>query len=116
MRGLSGALEDWRALLPAELRWDDKYRFNFPGTNEDGRHSQDVLFTSVPNEVNNDLPFSLDLFTAQLRSRYYYALFMINRPFVYRALRYLESMTEEDKLNAGRCLTSSLKWPIAMYP
>jgi len=116
IRGLAGALRDWRSLLPAELQWDDKHRFNFPGMDQDGRCSRDVLFTSTPNEANRDLSFSLDLFTAQIRSRYYYALFMIYRPFVYKALHCPDQMSEDDKINASRCLTATLKWPIAMYP
>ncbi|KAK3065192.1 hypothetical protein LTS18_006742 [Coniosporium uncinatum] len=102
IRGLAGALGDWRSLLPAELQWVDEHRFNFPGIDDDGRCSRDVLFTTTPNEANRDLSFSLDLFTAQLRSRYYYALFMIYRPFVYKALHYPDQMSEEDKINANK--------------
>lgn len=74
------------------------------------------LFTVTKESMRNEQSFSaiLDILTAQLRSRYYYARFMIYRPFIFKALHYSELMSPEDRQLAGRCLQSALLWPIAM--
>ncbi|KAF1983066.1 hypothetical protein K402DRAFT_414646 [Aulographum hederae CBS 113979] len=115
--GLVDMLQQWRELLPRELQWKDgPHRFNYPGLDRDGTPTQHVLFHYTKNADQPEYLMSIDISTAQLRSRYYYALFIIYRPFVYKALHYPEITTAEDRRNAGECIQASLKWPIVMYP
>lgn len=58
----------------------------------------------------------LDIMTAHLRSRYYYARFMIYRPCVYKVLHYPQLVTPEEKHMVALCLQASLLWPITMAP
>lgn len=114
---LARQLESWRALLPAALQWSDADRFAYPSANSlYTRRPSMPLFTVTKESMRNEQSFSaiLDILTAQLRSRYYYARFMIYRPFIFKALHYSELMSPEDRQLAGRCLQSALLWPIAM--
>ncbi|OCL05195.1 hypothetical protein AOQ84DRAFT_299382 [Glonium stellatum] len=116
---LARQLESWRALLPPSLQWSDTDRFAYPSANSLYTRRPSVpLFTLAEEQVPSEQSTGaiLDILTAQLRSRYYYARFMIYRPFVFKALHYPEHMSPEDRQLAGCCLQAALLWPIAMAP
>jgi len=92
VKELSRQLEKWRTLLPQALQWND----------------QDRSRTAVDSPV--------ELGNSHLRSRYYYACFMIYRPFVYKALHFPAQMSEEDSYYTAQCLQASMLWPISMDP
>jgi len=118
IKELTRQLDNWRELLPAGLQWDDNDRFGFPANfNTKNTADQGLLFSidsdmRPPTELGN----SFAMTTAQLRSRYYYARFMIYRPFVFKALHFPEQMTENDTHFTASCLQACLLWPIAMEP
>lgn len=58
----------------------------------------------------------IHILIAQLRSRYYCAMFLSYRPFVYKALHFPRHLTAEERACAGRCLQSMLLWPISLAP
>ena len=60
--------------------------------------------------------YNLDVVTAQLRTRFYYARFMLYRPFVYKALHFPELMTVDDATCCGLAIKSACAWPMAMAP
>ncbi|KAF2808702.1 uncharacterized protein BDZ99DRAFT_389599 [Mytilinidion resinicola] len=115
---LKTQLDDWRHALPVALQWHDADRFAYP--NHSGSRgvpgAQQVLFRFNQGTAESWRGNILDIITAQLRSRYYYAEFMVYRAFVFKALHHPNSMTHEDKEMAARCLRSALLWPIAMWP
>lgn len=80
------------------------------------RRASGPLFTvkTLPSPLEQHI--DSQVVTAQLRSRYYYAQFIIYRPFVFKALHFPEQMSNEDRHLAARCLQSGLLWPIAMSP
>ncbi|KAK4195763.1 hypothetical protein QBC40DRAFT_15984 [Triangularia verruculosa] len=139
-------LEEWRGMLPPHLRWQEDCPGAFPNTTSDmfGGSSQTPASTpispsmshasqpsslpavstpSVPLMFTTDLdsppaqyPYVLDIQVALLRSRYYYTKYLVHRPFLYKALHYPDSVTQDDALGAAECLKASLKWPVAMSP
>lgn len=60
--------------------------------------------------------YNLDVVTAQLRTRFYYARFMMYRHFVYKALHFPELMTQDDMANCGLAIRAACLWPICMAP
>ncbi|OJD32009.1 c6 finger domain protein [Diplodia corticola] len=116
IRELSRQLESWRSTLPPPLQWADQppeSRFQYfpPGSPKIGR-----CFTPNGNQTPLESPDTLDLVVAHLRSRYYYARFILYRPFVYKVLHWPGLTTNEDRQFAGLCIQSTLLWPIALAP
>ncbi|KAK2626520.1 hypothetical protein QTJ16_003695 [Diplocarpon rosae] len=130
---LAAQLTQWRGLLPRDLQWaeDDPASFPSPQTRSaEGFHQPvDPNLSPVHHGHQNSQLFSSDLKTepirfnfvydvqvAILRTRYYYAKYMVYRPFVYKALHFPGLMTQEDAQGAAECLRSCLRWPLAMSP
>ncbi|PQE04635.1 hypothetical protein CJF30_00004406 [Rutstroemia sp. NJR-2017a BBW] len=61
-------------------------------------------------------PYVYDIQVALLRTRYYYAKYMVYRPFVYKALHFPERMMQEDAESVAECLRSCLLWPLLLSP
>jgi hypothetical protein len=74
------------------------------------------LFSPDPRSALTDYKYNLDIMTAQLRTRYYYARFTPYRPFVYRALHLLELMTTSDSDCCALAIKSVCLWQLAMAP
>jgi hypothetical protein len=100
------------------LQWYDADRFAYPNVNGSRGvpGTQQRLFHLKHGEAEPWRNSILDILTAQLRSRYYYAEFMVYRPFVFKALHHANLMTPEDREMAARCIKSALLWPMAMWP
>ncbi|KAK3355790.1 hypothetical protein B0H65DRAFT_58038 [Neurospora tetraspora] len=77
---------------------------------------QPQMFTADLDAPPVRYPYAHDVQVALLRSRYYYAKYLIHRPFLYKALHHPDAMTQDDAIGAAECLKASLKWPIAMSP
>lgn len=74
------------------------------------------MFTADLDAPPARYPYAHDVQVALLRSRYYYAKYLIHRPFLYKALHHPDAMTQDDAIGAAECLKALLKWPIAMSP
>lgn len=109
-------LESWRNLLPGPLHWQDHNRFSFPNIGPANRTPSEPLFTAEQTPVPVGHRYNVDIMVAQLRTRYYYARFMIYRPFIWRALHVEESMTSEDNDYCALAVKSALLWPMIMAP
>ncbi|PIA95088.1 hypothetical protein CB0940_08360 [Cercospora beticola] len=116
IREMARQLESWRSLLPRPLQWQDTEQLDFPNIDITGRRPNEPLFSPDQGPVPIGHKYNLDLVTAQLRTRFYYARFMMYRPFVYKALHFPELMTEEDANYCGLAIRASLLWPMAMAP
>ncbi|KAH7417248.1 hypothetical protein BKA64DRAFT_294755 [Cadophora sp. MPI-SDFR-AT-0126] len=130
---LAAQLTQWRALLPRDLQWPENDPAAFPAPravsprtfNEPLDPSLSMprplqlgaqLFsTDLKNEPIH-YRFVYDVQVAILRTRYYYAKYVVYRPFVYKALHFPEQMTQEDAQGVAECLRSCLKWPLTMSP
>ena len=56
------------------------------------------------------------MLTAQLRTRYYYARYLLYRPYVYKALHHPKQMSAEDDDYCVVALFSMYLWPSLMAP
>jgi hypothetical protein len=65
------------------------------------------LFTTDLNSEPVHYPYAYDIQVALLRTRYYYAKYMVHRPFVYKALHFPEQTTQEDAQGVAECLRVS---------
>ena len=74
------------------------------------------LFTTDLDSEPVHYPYVYDIQVALLRTRYYYAKYIVYRPFVYKALHFPEQMTQEDAEGVAECLRSCLKWPLTLSP
>lgn len=122
---LSAQLTQWRGMLPQDLQWDDDDPAAFPSpqTGNVGGYNQPVdpslsasrqsrpntqLFSTDLNSEPMQYRFVYDVQVAILRTRYYYAKYMVYRPFVYKALHFPDQMTQEDAQGVAECLRVSL--------
>ncbi|CAK4032437.1 related to acetate regulatory DNA binding [Lecanosticta acicola] len=116
IREMARQLESWRSLLPRPLQWQDNDRLDFPNIDPAVRRPNEPLFSPDQGSVPIGHKHNLDLVTAQLRTRFYYARFMMYRAFVYKALHFPELMTAEDRNSCGLAIKSALLWPISLAP
>lgn len=126
MKQLDGQLDQWRGMLPGQLRWQDSLNQSM-GFSDPSHDAFGAVYTGQPLQstymFTPDLdappasyPYAADIQVALLRTRYYYNKYLIYRPCVFKALHYPESLTREDAEGAAECLKASLKWPIALSP
>lgn len=116
VRELARQLDSWRALLPHPLQWNDQDKFDFPASDPTHRRPNEPLFSvdSGPTPINRE--YNLDVVTAQLRTRFYYARFMLYRPLLYKALHFPELMTADDANCCALAIKSACLWPLTMAP
>ena len=108
-------LDSWRSLLPEILSWRDDDVFNFPKVESSipdayAQSSHDETAGPVGEEHN------IDMLTAHLRTRFYYARYVLYRPFVYKALHYPELMSMLDAEHCAFAINSMCLWPSLMTP
>ncbi|KAI6880633.1 hypothetical protein KC334_g16761 [Hortaea werneckii] len=60
--------------------------------------------------------FNLDIVTAGLQTRFYYARLMVHLPFVYKALHFPTEMTLSDMEKCLIAIQSACDWPLAVAP
>ena len=115
---LARQLDNWRSVLPQQLQWTDEERMIFPRSENSANDPEPGRFSANPPIKGIDIKYryNVDITTAQLRTRYYYARFMIYRPFVYKALHYPHLTSAQDVECVVTCLESALSWPVIMYP
>ncbi|TKA68875.1 hypothetical protein B0A55_09253, partial [Friedmanniomyces simplex] len=116
IREMVRQLDSWRALLPRPLQWSDNDKFDFPATDPMTRRPNEPLFSVDQGPIPIGHRYNLDVVTAQLRTRFYYARFMTYRPFVYKALHFPELMTPDDCNCCALAIKSVCLWPLAMAP
>lgn len=90
--------------------------FDFPSLDPTSRRPNEPLFSPDQGAVPIGHRYNLDIVTAQLRTRFYYARFMMFRPFVYKALHFPELMTEDDASCCALAIQSACLWPFSMAP
>jgi hypothetical protein len=81
MAEMGHQLDSWRAWLPTPLQWSDDDVFMASDVDPIGE--QVVEPPLIPGQSETVLEFKsgLDMPTAELRTRFYYARFILYRPF-----------------------------------
>lgn len=105
---LSRQLDSWRALLPESLRWLDNDKFDNPGS--------EPLFSADNGSTPISYKNSLDILTAELRTRFYYARYMLYRPFIYKVLHFPELLSADDVSCCVLAIQAACLWPVLMAP
>lgn len=116
VRELARRLDSWRSLLPHSLQWLDNEMLDFPSANVGVRRPAEPMFAIDQGSIPIRHRYNLDIITAHLRSRFYFARHLLYRPFVYKALHFSELLTREDVECASLALRSALMWPVLMAP
>jgi len=130
LKRLAASLTQWLDILPQELRWPEDDPTAMPTNSNTGAYEQIVdpalsnnhrldntkMFSTNLQHEPTHHSYAYDIQTALLRTRYYYAKYMVYRPFVYKALHFPDQMTREDYQGAAQCLRACLRWPICMSP
>lgn len=122
LKQLAESLTQWRGMLPRDLQWaeDDPAAFPSPqpppvpafGQSVDPSlspqaSSQGPLFITDLDVEPVHYSFVYDIQVALLRTRYYYAKYIVHRPYVYKALHFPEQMTQLDAEGVAECLRVS---------
>lgn len=121
----------WREILPPELQWSEDDSLGFPSTTAKAtqtsnrgysqsldpnlssqQQSESPHFTIDLNSEPIHYPYVYDIHIALLRTRYYYAKYMVYRPSVYKALHYPDQITQEDAEGVAECLRVSSHFPL----
>ncbi|KAG0650909.1 hypothetical protein D0Z07_2544 [Hyphodiscus hymeniophilus] len=121
IKHLAGQLSQWRRMLPANLQWPEDDPTSFPTPQQVGgsdraldptlspqQQYRSPLFTTDLDKEPHKYPYAYDIHVALLRTRYYYAKYMVYRPFVYKALHFPGEMTQDDAEGVAECLRVSL--------
>ncbi|EDO02155.1 hypothetical protein SS1G_04631 [Sclerotinia sclerotiorum 1980 UF-70] len=116
---LASQLTQWRGLLPSAIQWDEDDPASFPSvqtldqqtrnidpnlTSPASQDPRSALFSTNIDEEPTRYPYAYDIQVAVLRTRFYYAKYMVYRPFVYKVLHFPELVTPEDAQNVAECL------------
>jgi hypothetical protein len=117
IKELARQLESWRSLLPRSLQWSDSDKTEYPHTlHLPSKQGNESLFSVDQGTTPTKHQDNLDIMTAQLRTHFYYARFMIYRPFLFKALHFPEMMAEEDRTCCALALQSACLWPLSLAP
>lgn len=103
-------LERWKSILPPALQWDDA---------RSALVDDELLFGSDIGDKSEEAArrkYVRDVQTALLRTRYYYARYMIYRPLIYKVLHFPKSIKTDDVYGVSCCLKSCLNWPLLIVP
>jgi hypothetical protein len=90
--------------------------FDFPNVDFTIRPPDEPHFSPDQGQIAIGYKYNRDILTAQLRTRFYYARFMLYRPFVYKALHFPELMTADDANCCALAIKSACLWPLLMAP
>jgi hypothetical protein len=124
LKQLNSQLDQWLSTLPPELKWPEDEPTVFPESTKLPRSffesldpslatSSDVqrgahLFTLDVDQDTEQYPYAYDIQVAFLRTRFYYTRYIMNRPFVYKALHFPDQVTPVDMQGMEDCLKVKL--------
>jgi hypothetical protein len=114
---LTSQLQSWRATLPARLHWNDGDKFDFRAARGQNPPGQQSIFNrQSPIGSPREPGYDIDMAVAHLRTRFYHTQFLINRPFVYKALHVPELMTPDDRIKCSYAIKTACTWPLYLTP
>ena len=112
IRELSRQVESWRALPPVPLQWldDDIYSIAEAEPQAIERSLGGTDFDEVVTESGRDVLIT------ELRSRFYYARYILYRPFVFKALHFPQLMMIHDEDYCAFAIRDACLCPVTMVP
>lgn len=116
IRELTRQLESWRDSLPQELQWNHEEMFDFAKIEPLKPSSPQSFLRHKDFGLHEEVDQNASLALIQVRVRFYHALFMIHRPFVYKALHTPELMIEDDRTACACAIKSACLWPVCLLP
>lgn len=100
----------WRESLPEALKWSDHDLLTPPENFFLGKH----LATSVSQADTQNSPSNLDILNSELRTRFYYARFILYRPFIFKAIHFSQQMNSYDAEQCALALQAACLWPTTL--
>jgi hypothetical protein len=98
------------------MQWEDSEPFNFPDDGSTVSQTSSTFGSQTESTKTAGYETNIDMLTAQLRTRYYYARYLLYRPYVYKALHHPKQMSTEDGEYCAAALSSMCLWPYLMAP
>lgn len=99
------------------MQWKDEEAFGFPDTElATSQASSPRLFSQSENTDLTGPERSIDMLTAQLRTRYYYTRYILYRPYIFKALHHPKMMSQDDDDLCADALYSMCLWPALLEP
>lgn len=111
---LARQLNNWQRTLPRPLQWPLSDEPDFAHDDFQLHPLDEPEITNVMVSASRSEQQAYGIATAQLRTRFYYARFMLYRPFVYKAVHTPEKMTTADGDFCALAIQSACRWPLAM--
>lgn len=117
---MASQLRQWRGMLPPDIQWAEDDPTSYPSPQQSASGQGQALDPSLPAQAGSSLftadldsdavqyPYAFDVQVALLRTRYYYAKYMVYRPFVYKALHFPGEMSQDDVMGVVECLNVCL--------
>jgi hypothetical protein len=99
-------LEQWRINLPPALQFSDP-----PPSTPIDPHSSPAAVSPLPIDPTRPLSPAIAVTEAMLRGRYMIANFHIGRPYLYKALRIPQHLTDHDLEQMRNGLRHAMDWP-----
>ena len=116
IREMVRQLDTWRASLPPSLRWNDEDRSGFSDADLMRQQAQVTHPGRNPGKSPAGSTPQMELATAQLRTRFYHAQFIVYRPFFWKVLHHPEAVTQDDRECCAMAIKSATYWPVALPP
>ncbi|KAJ6107419.1 hypothetical protein N7523_008742 [Penicillium sp. IBT 18751x] len=108
-------LEQWRTNLPSAIQFPDSYHpqpYSTPADPSPSSAASPNPISPRPADPNRPLSPAVAVTDAMLRGRYMIAQFHIGRPYLYKALRIPDLLTEDDLEQIKRGLQNAMDWPV----
>lgn len=117
MSELSRQLDGWRAQLPSALQWSDEDLAMMPEqmdtTQSPDQAGAGLLATAIDAHLT---AAGFEILAVELRARFYYARFILGRPFIFKALHFPEMMKDQDTDYCASAIQAGCLWPAALAP
>ena len=108
-------LEEWREKLPAALRWSDQNVVGVSRENPRSKPPVELTMAMLGERSNSHITRAgAEILAVELRARFYYAQFILGRPFIFKALHFPEIMTAEDAEHCAHAIRAACCLPIAL--
>jgi hypothetical protein len=116
---MSRQLDAWRAWLPRDLQWTDEdvsgHAAHASGAAEEPRDKRP--FHSAAAASQSSTPrnaIGVELLTAELRARFYFARFILCRPFIFKALHFAQLFNARDAEYCAYAIRDACLLPLAL--
>ena len=117
IRELTRQLESWREQLPIAIQWSDNDLFNVPKEVLQGNQQANLVFPIAGIDQNSQLRRAgSEILAAELRARFYYARWMLGRPFIFKALHLADLMDEHEADRCALAIQAACLWPTVLGP